>query len=84
MYDRFPGFIKFWSNERNTEKTILYFNEESDGFEENTCDNEVFWSSTLQHRKKRNIFTFQLLIYYIQYYNRKPRLMQIQKTEREK
>ena len=43
MYDRFSG-IKFWSSERNTENTFshLYFNEESDYFEENTCENEVF------------------------------------------
>ena len=42
-YDRFSG-IKFWSSERNNENTFsnLYFNEESDYFEENTCENEVF------------------------------------------
>ena len=58
----------------------LYFNEESDYSEENTCDNEesdyseenkseneVFHSNNLHHRKKLNKFMPQLLIYYIQY-----------------
>ena len=46
MYDRFSG-IKFWFRERNTENTMshLYFNEESDYFTENTCENEVFRST---------------------------------------
>ena len=35
------------------------------------------WSLSLHHRKKLNIFTSQLLIYYIQYENRKSRLEQI-------
>ena len=37
---------KFWSSE-NTENTMshLYFNEESDYFKENTCENEVFRST---------------------------------------
>ena len=63
MYDRFWSLIKFWSSERNTENTMshLYFNEESDYSEENTCDKEV------QHRKKLNIFTIQLPIYYLHY-----------------
>ena len=39
--------------------SYLHFNEESDYSEEDTCDNEV------HHRKKLNIFTLQLLIYYI-------------------
>ena len=59
----------------------LYFNEESDYSEENTSDNEVFRSTILQPfqsepeqkicavmramRKKLNIFTLQLPIYYI-------------------
>ena len=30
----------------------LYFNDESDYSEENTCDNEVFRSTILHHRKK--------------------------------
>ena len=53
----FQVFIKFWSSERNTENTMshLYLNEESDHSEENTCKNEVFWSSILHHRKKLNI-----------------------------
>ena len=66
MNDRFLGFIKFWYNERNTENNTmshLYFNEESDYSEENTCDNEVFHSTILHHRKKLNIFTLQLPIY---------------------
>ena len=69
MYDRFSSFIKFWSSERNTEYMMshLYFNEESDYSEENICHNEVFHSTILHHRKKLNIFTLQLLIYYIQY-----------------
>ena len=46
MYDRFSE-IKFCSSERNTENTMshLYFNEESDYFKENTCENEVFRST---------------------------------------
>ena len=46
MYDRFSR-IKFSSSERNTENTIshLYFNEKSDHFEENACENEVFRST---------------------------------------
>ena len=35
------------------------------------------WSLSLHHRKKLNIFTPQLLIYYIQYENRKSRLVQM-------
>ena len=45
----------------------LYFNEESDYSEENTCDNEVFRTTILHHRKKLNIFTLQFPFYYIQY-----------------
>ena len=46
----------------------LYFNADSDYSEENTtCDNEVFRSTILHHRKKLNIFTLQLPIYFIQY-----------------
>ena len=39
--------IKFWFSERNTENMMshLYFNEESDYSEENTCENEVFHST---------------------------------------
>ena len=46
MHDRSSG-IKFWSSERNTENMMshLYFNEESDYFKENTCENEVFRST---------------------------------------
>ena len=49
-------FIKFSSSERITENTMshLYFNEESDYSEENTCKNEVFHSTILHHRKKLN------------------------------
>ena len=66
MYDRFSG-IKFWSSERNTENTMsnLYFNEEGDYSEENIIDNNVFRSTILYQRKKLNIFTFQMSIYYI-------------------
>ena len=58
-----------------------YFNEESDYSEENTCGNKVFRSTILQPfqlepeqkkrvvmramRKKLNIFTLQLPIYYM-------------------
>ena len=42
----------------------LYFNEQSDYSEENTCDNEVFRSTILYQRKKLYIFTLQLPIYY--------------------
>ena len=39
MYDGFLG-IKFWSSDRNTENTMshLYFNEDSDYPEKNTCE----------------------------------------------
>ena len=37
------------------------------------------WSLSPHHRKKLNIFTPQLLIYYIQYSNRKSRLVQMPK-----
>ena len=58
----------------------LYFNDERDYSEENTSDNEDFCSTIFQPfqfeqqkkrvvmramRKKRNIFTLQLPIYYI-------------------
>ena len=59
----------------------LYLNEESYYYEENTCDNEVFAPGFFNHfslslgikkrvimramRKKLNLFTLQLLIYYI-------------------
>ena len=33
----------------------LYFNEESDYSEKNTCENEVFRTTMLHHRKKLNI-----------------------------
>ena len=49
----------------------LYFIEESDYSEENTCENEVFPSTILHHRKKLNIFTLQMPIYYLQYKNRR-------------
>ena len=45
----------------------LYFGEVSDYSEENTCEIELFRSTLLHHRKKLNIFTPQLPIYYIQY-----------------
>ena len=38
----------------------LYFNEESDYSDENTCDNEIFCSIILHHKRKLNIFTVQL------------------------
>ena len=46
MYDPFSG-IKFSSSEGNTENRMshLYFNEDSDYSEENTCENEVFCST---------------------------------------
>ena len=52
----FQVFIKFSSSERITKNTMshLYFNEESDYSEENTCENEVFHSTILHHRKKLN------------------------------
>ena len=65
----------------------LYFNEESGYSVENkTCYKEVFRSTIHHHRRKLNIFTLQLSIYYIQY-NRKSRLVEmdtLQKTKREK
>ena len=41
----------------------LYFNEESDHFEENPCVNEVFRFTILHHRKKLNMLTLHLPIY---------------------
>ena len=66
MYDRFSGFIKFWSSERNTEDTTpyLYFNEESDY----ACDNGSF-APPFSTIKKLNIITLQLPIYYMLYWN---------------
>ena len=55
----------------------LYFHEKSDYSEENTCDNEVFRTTILHQRQNLDIFTLQLMIYYIQYQNRKSRLEQI-------
>ena len=55
----------------------LYFNEEKDYSEENTCENKVFCSTILHHRKKLNIFMPQMSTYYIQYLNRKSRLVQM-------
>ena len=60
----------------------LYFNDESDYSEENTCENEVFRSTILHHRKKLNVFTLQLPIYYIQYQNRKSHLMQMRTLQK--
>ena len=59
MYDCFSGFIKLWCSERNTENTMshFHFDEESDYSKENACDNEVFRSTILCHRKKLNIHT---------------------------
>ena len=50
---------------KNTENTMshLYFNEESNYSEENTCKNEVFCSTT---ERNLNLLTLQL-IHYIQY-----------------
>ena len=52
----------------------LYLNEECCYFEENTCDNEVFAPPFFKKRvvmtamrKKLNLFTLQLLIYYLLY-----------------
>ena len=45
----------------------LYLNEESDYSEKNTYENEDFRSTILHHRKKINIFTPQLPMYYVQY-----------------
>ena len=45
----------------------LYLNEENDNSEENKCKNEVFRCTILRHRKKLNIITLQLPMYYIQY-----------------
>ena len=65
----FSGFIKFSFFQRNTENAMsdLPFNYPSDYSEENTCENEVFCSNILHHRKKLNIFTPHMPIYYIQY-----------------
>ena len=41
----------------------VYFIEESDYSEENTCENEVFRSTILHHRKKLDIFMPQMPIY---------------------
>ena len=60
----------------------LYFNEESDYSKENTCHNEDFCTTILHHRKILNIFTLQLLIYYIQYWNRKSQLVQMRTLQK--
>ena len=43
----------------------LYFNEESDYPEKNTCDNEVFRSTILDHRMKQTCsrFSCRFIIY---------------------
>ena len=41
--------------------------EEGDYSEENTFENEALLSTILRHRKKLNIFTPQMPIYYKQY-----------------
>ena len=58
----FQVFIKFWSTEWSTENTMshLYLNEESDNPEE-------IRSTILHNRKKLNMLTSQLPIYYMQY-----------------
>ena len=43
-----------------------YRYEESDYSKVNTCDNEIFRSTILQHKKKLKKSTLQLPIYYIQ------------------
>ena len=45
----------------------LHFNEESGNSEETICKNEVFCSTINHYRKKLNILTPQMPIYYIQY-----------------
>ena len=45
----------------------LYFNEEGNYSEENTCGNEEFRATILHHRQKLNVFTPEMPIYYIQY-----------------
>ena len=67
MHDCFSGFIKFWSIEKKTENTMshLCFNEESDYSAEIICNNEVFRSTILHHRK--TLCTLQLLIYFMQH-----------------
>ena len=60
----------------------LYFHEKSDYSEENTCDNEVFRTTILHHGKKLNIFTLQFPFYYIQYQNRKSRLVQMRTLQK--
>ena len=70
MYDRFSGFQKIliqWKKYWKYDDVTFIFNEESDYFEENTCENEAFRSIILHHGKKLNIITPQLPIYYIQY-----------------
>ena len=61
MYDRFSG-LKFWSRERNTEKTMshLYFNEKSHYSEENTWEKEVF-CSTIERNKHIHVLAADLL-----------------------
>ena len=55
----------------------LYLDKESYHSEENTSKNEVLCSTILHYRKKLNILTPQLLIYYIQYKNRKSQLVEM-------
>ena len=74
MYDRFSG-IKFWYSERNTENTMLHYILMKKVIIIRKI--HVKWSLSLHYRKKVKIFTPQLLIYYIQYENRKSRLEQM-------
>ena len=66
MYDRFSGFIKFLFSERNAENTMshLYFNEESDYSEENTCDREVF-CSTIEKNETCSCLSYLFITYSI-------------------
>ena len=60
MNNRLSGLVRF-DPVKNTENMMspLYFNDESDHSEENTCGNEVFRTTIIHHRKSLNIFTLQ-------------------------
>ena len=71
MYDRFSGIINFDPVKILKIRCHIYI------LMKKVIILRKKWSLSLHHRKKLNIFTSQLLIYYIQYENRKSRLEQM-------
>ena len=64
MYDRFSGFMKFWSSENNTENTMdLTFIMKKVTILMKIHVTIKSSTTILHHRKKLNIFTLPLPIY---------------------